>query len=134
MRTLSASGEPLVEVDLKEIVWPWLDEFAFHVDVDAAGGGGAVFLFVVVDAEFVGSELAISRSGAFFGFADAAEQSQDQVLTVGFDDERVEFVTNRLNKKIGHRSLKSRVNVQFWLLNEERRRILLLSCPNHYGQ
>jgi len=37
MRILSTSGESFVEVDLEEVVWPGLDEFAFDVDVDATG-------------------------------------------------------------------------------------------------
>ena len=80
MRILSTSGESFVEVDLEEVIWPGLNEFAFDVDVDSAGGGGAVFLFEVVDAEFIRPELTIYRSGAFFSFADATEQSQDCLL------------------------------------------------------
>lgn len=47
-----------------------------------------------MNGEFVRPELTIYRSGAFFSFADATEQSQDQVLAVSLDDETVLLLVN----------------------------------------
>jgi hypothetical protein len=109
-------GEPLVEVDLKKVVWPWLDELAFDIHIDAASAGGAAFMSDVVDSELVGTELAVRRGGTFFGLADTAKQAQNHVLTVGLDDECVSVPLTGFDKQISHGSLQSWMDMQFWLL------------------